>query len=190
MKIIFIILGIILLLSAIIVLLPVRLVVEYSGKTKMKIFVYGIKFYDTEKKAPGKPVEQNENQQAEEKKSDTDYITILKENIEFLKEILFQIIEKTKKYAIIKNIEAKYKFGLGDAALTGIYSGVAYAVINGFAAYIRNYYKIRNQKLEVIPDFDNKVQEFETKIEVVIRAMFFIPVFVRLMKIFNKKEEV
>ncbi len=190
MKIIFIILGIILLLSAIIALLPVRVVVEYSGKTKMKIFVYGIKIYDRENKASVKSAKQNENQQGEEKKSDTDYITLLKENFEFLKEILFQIVEKTKKYAIIRNIEARYKFGLGDAAVTGIYSGIVYGVINGFAAYIRNFYKIRNQKLEVIPDFDNKVQEFEAKIEVVIRAMFFAPVFLRLVKIFNKKEEV
>ena len=97
---------------------------------------------------------------------------------------------KENQKSNIKNIEAKYKFGLGDAAVTGIYSGVVYAVVNGFAAYIRNYYKIKNQKLEVIPDFDNVVQEFNAKIEVVIRAAFFLPTLLRLIKIFKGKEEV
>ena len=188
MKIIFIILGIILLLSLVVVLLPVRVIVEYSGKTKLKIFVYGIKVFETNKKI-NKGRSQGEKKGESEKQSDIDYITLLKENFEFLKEILRQVVEKTKKYAIIKNIEAKYKFGLGDAAVTGIYSGVAYGVVNGFAAYIRNYYKIKNQKLEVIPDFDNNVQDFSAKIEVVIRAAFFVPVFLRLMKIFKGKEE-
>ena len=155
----------------------------------MKIFVYGIKILDMGNKPSDKKDTQTENHQTEETKSDTDYVSLLKDNFEFLKEILKQIVEKTKKYAIIKNIEAKYRFGLGDAAVTGIYSGVVYTVINGFAAYIRNYYKIKNQKLEVIPDFDNKVQEFNAKIEVVIRAIFFVPTLLRLIKIFKGKED-
>lgn len=186
MKIILIILGIILLLTAVVVLLPVRVVIEYSGQTRLKIFVYGLKVYDTVNKSSVNKVEESKQ---ESKKSDADYITLLKENFEFLKEILVQVVEKTKKYVIIKNIEAKYKFGLGDAALTGIYSGVVYGVVNGFAAYIRNYYKIRNQKLEVVPDFDNKLHEFEAKIEIIIRAMFFMPVLLRLLKIFKGKED-
>lgn len=188
MKIIFVVLGIILLLAAIVVLLPVKVVIEYSGKTRLKICVYDIKIFDTAKKIPDDNPEENKAQDDGDT-SDTDYIILLKENFEFLKEILKQIVEKTKKYAIIKNIEAKYKFGLGDAAVTGIYSGVVYGVINGFAAYIRNYFKIKNQKLEVIPDFDNKVQEFEAKVEIVIRAIFFVPVILRILKIFKGKEE-
>lgn len=192
MKIILIVLGIILLLSAIIMLLPVRVIVEYSGKTRLRIFVYGIMIFDSVKK-PQEVAEQKESKECGNEESsgrETDYITLLKENFEFLKEILKEIVEKTKKYAIIKNIEAKYKFGLGDAAVTGIYSGVVYAVVNGFAAFIRNYYTIKNQRLEVIPDFDNKVQEFNAKIEIVIRAAFFVPTLLRLIKIFKGKEEV
>lgn len=189
MKIILIVLGIILLLSAIIMLLPVRVIVEYSGKTRLRIFVYGIMIFDSVKK-PQEVAEQKESGNEDNGGKETDYITLLKENFEFLKEILKEIVEKTKKYAIIKNIEAKYKFGLGDAAMTGIYSGVVYAVVNGFAAFIRNYYTIKNQRLEVIPDFDNKVQEFNAKIEIVIRAAFFVPTLLRLIKIFKGKEEV
>ena len=188
MKIILIVLGIILLLSAIIMLLPVRVIVEYSGKTRLRIFVYGIMIFDSVKK-PQEVAEQKEGSNESNGGKETDYITLLKENFEFLKEILKEIVEKTKKYAIIKNIEAKYKFGLGDAAVTGIYSGVVYAVVNGFAAYIRNYYKIKNQKLEVIPDFDNVVQEFNAKIEVVIRAAFFLPTLLRLIKFSKEKRK-
>lgn len=189
MKIIFIVLGIILLLALLVLLLPVRAVVEYSGKARLKIYVYGVKVFDTTKKTK-KSTQQSEEKQTCEPKADTDYGAMLKENFEFLKEILKQIVEKNQKYAIIKNIEAKYKFGLGDAAVTGIYSGVVYAVVNGFAAYIRNYYKIENQRLEVIPDFDNTVQEFGAKIEIVIRAAFFVPTLLKLIKIFKRKGEV
>lgn len=189
MKIIFIILGIILLLAAVVVMLPVRVVIEYTGKTMFKVYVYGIKIFDTTKNKKGKQTTKSESAE-KSTKSDTDYITLLKDNFELLKEILKQIVEKAKKYVIIKNIEVKYRFGLGDAAITGIYSGAVYAVINGFAAYIRNFYRIRKQRLEVVPDFDNKVQKFEAKIEIVIRAIFFVPVFIKLLRIFKRKEVV
>jgi len=189
MKIILIVLGIIILLAAIICLLPVKVIAECKGKTRLKVFVYGIRVYDTDNKKDSKPKE-NKDKKDKDSENKTDYLVLLKENIEFIKEILIQIVEKIKKYVIIKNVEVKYRFGLGDAAVTGIFSGAVYAVINGFAAYIRNYCKVEDQKLEVIPDFDNKVQEFEAKIEIVIRAVFFVPVFLRILKIFKGKEEV
>ena len=93
MKIIFVVLGIILLLLAIVMLLPVKVVIEYSGKTRLKICVYGIKVFDTAKKVPARNPEENKAQDDGDT-SDTDYITLLKENFEFLKEILKEIVEK------------------------------------------------------------------------------------------------
>lgn len=184
MKIVLLILGIIIILALFVVFFPVRIVCEYKGKTKIKVFVFGVKIYDSENKRQEKeekPVPKNDRDE-----KDSDLIETLKINFEILK----LIVEKTKKYAIIKNIEVKYRFGLSDAAITGVYSGVVYSVVNGFAAFLRNYFRIKNQRLEVIPDFDNTVQEFEAKIELVVRVVFFIPTIRKIIKLIHEKKEV
>lgn len=188
MKIVLIILGIIILLALLLAFLPLRVLFEFAGKTKFKVFVYGVKIYDSEKEKKTMPAKEEPN--SRQVSDGSNMVEVLKKNFNILKEILKLIVEKAKKYAIIKNIEVKYRFGLGDAAVTGIFSGVVYGVVNGFAAFLRNYFKIKNQKLEVLPDFDNKVQEFEAIIEIKIRVIFFVPVLLKILKLFRKKKEV
>ncbi len=192
MKIILIILGIIALIALLTLLFPLKVVFKYKGESILRVYAYGFKVYDSEKKRERKSKKQQQNVQQEEQKpkDESTFLEKLKKNFDILKQIIKLIVEKAKKYAIIENIEVKYRFGLSDAAITGIYSGVVYGVVNGFAAYLRNYFKIENQKLDIVPDFDNNVQEFEAKIVLVIRVMFFIPVFNRLLKLIHEKKEV
>jgi len=203
MKIVLLILGIIIALLLLIAFMPLNVIIEYSGDTRVKVFVYGIKLFDSKKPKKYKKVrklvksEDNIKQEAAkdvsfEKKEDdgNKMIRTLKKKFHDLREILKLIIEKTKKYAIIKNIEVKYHFGLGDAAITAIFSGFVYGVVNGFAAFLRNYYTIKNQKLDVVPDFDNKIQDFHAKIEILIRVIFFVPALVKLIKLFKEEKEV
>ncbi|MBQ2896847.1 MAG: DUF2953 domain-containing protein [Clostridia bacterium] len=188
MKIVLLILGIIILAVLFVVFFPLRVVFEYTDKAKFKVYAYGIKIYDSQK--PRTEEQKKPLPQSEESNSGNDLVERLKKNFGFLKEILKLIVEKAKKYAIIKNIEVRYRFGLSDAAVTGIYSGVVYGVVNGFAAFLRNYFRIKNQKIDVIPDFDNKVQEFEAKIELIVRVVFFVPVMHKVIKLVHEKKEV
>lgn len=162
MNIFLIILGIIALLILIIGFFPIRIKAKCNGIKDIKVHALGIKLYDSLEK------------------HDKDF--------GFLKQIYKIFVEKAKKYAIINNIEVKYHFGFSDAAFTGIYSGVVYSVVNVVLAFLQNSFKVKKQKIEIIPDFDNKVQEFKADIEATIRILIFLPEIIKFLKLLKNKK--
>ncbi len=178
---------IILFLILIFLLLPVKLNLSYSNEFKCEIFLGFIKIYSYEKKKD--VLSKNENNQQQ---TSDDYVDKLKNNIDEVKDLFFNVFETFKKHLIFNKIWVEYEYGFKDAALTGVYYGVASTVINVLLSYLTNTFKVKKVENNINPKFNTEVQKFKFEFVVKFRLMFLSGIGVRLitfLKNLNKKVE-
>lgn len=163
----------------ILLFLPVKCIISYDKKASVTVRVLGIKVYPVSRKKPEKTkkepavkTEEKTEEQAEKQENKTE--SKLKELKETLR-LIFDILDIFKKYAhknlVIEKLFFSYKFGLGDAALTGVFSGGVYALVHSTAAYIYNKYKVKKQKIDILPDFDNIKNELIIYLNIKVRVI-------------------
>lgn len=171
----------------ILLFLPVKVNISYNKKAKVTVKFLGIKIYPREKKKQPTVEKTAEQEETTPKENKTE--SKLKELKETVK-LVFDVLELFKKYAhknlVIEKFMFLYRFGLGDAALTGIYSGAVYAFVHSFSAYIYNKYKVKKQQIDVLPDFDNIKNELVIYLNIKVRVINLLKigsiVFLKLMK--------
>lgn len=152
-------------------MIPVKCIINYNKKTSITVKTLGIIIYSSKKrKSP-------QNVNTVNKK---DKLPFIKENTDELKKILKSVYSLSKKEITIDELKVYYKFGLGDAAMTGIYSGGVYAILHGFGSFVYSNFKVKKQQIDILPDFDNNINDFKINIVFKLRIINIIKFAVKL----------
>ena len=121
------------------------------------------------------------------KAEDTDKVELelkkIKSVISKAKQILQELNSTAKKHFVIKSIAIIYSFGFDDAAITGMFSGVAYAVIYSLMGYVDSNFNLKNKDIQISPDFDNNCQEFEFRCQCKIKLYYLLKSGIKILKI-------
>ena len=99
------------------------------------------------------------------------------------KRILQELRSTAKKHFVIKSITIKYSFGFDDAAITGMFSGVAYSVIYSLMGYVDSNFNLKNKEVLISPDFDNNCQKFEFGCQCKIKLYYLLKSGINILKI-------
>ena len=142
---------IIFILITAILFLPVSVYINFDKKLEFNIRILHFKIF--------KHPDENNNKAASKPKNSKSFNQTLNTISSFLKitkEFLNIFSEYSKKAFVIQKYDFYFSCGLGDAALTGIFFGGVYAVLNSFHSYLFNNYKVKNKKVLINPDFENE----------------------------------
>lgn len=113
---------------------------------------FNIKFKETKKEKEKKEIEKKEG-----KDSFVDKAKRFKNNIGIFKNTFSASKGHIKKSVIVKNINLNIDFGLGDAAATGISTGVLWGVIYSAFSLICHLFTVENHMFAVDPQFNKKI---------------------------------
>ena len=147
----------------IILLAPIKVIITFTEKLDFKIKFFGIVVYKNDgKKAEKNTLEEdNELKNEPSKKSPTEVLDNVKVYIEIIRDILVLLDKFVKNHLVIEKLNFEYTFGLGDAALTGIFSGGVYTVVNVFYSFIFNNFKLKKHLVKINPDFDKECMKID-----------------------------
>ncbi len=144
-------------------MIPVKCIISYNEKTSISVKTLGITVYSSQK--------HKKRKKKNEAKNSKDKLPFLKDNTNELKKILKSVYRLSKREITIDELSLYYKFGLGDAALTGIFSGGVYALFHGFGAFVYSNFKVKKQKIDILPDFDNNINDLKVYIVFKLRII-------------------
>ena len=151
---------------ALVLFIPIKCIISYDKERKLAVVrIFGITVYSSEKSKRKK-----KKQNVSEKKDDEKTFR-LRENISDIYDALKIIYRSARNELTIKKLYLSYKFGRGDAAMTGIYAGTVYAVFHGLGTFIYNRFNVKQQKIDILPDFDNNIDELELSIIIKLRVI-------------------
>ncbi len=139
------------------VLSSVEINFVYNNNFCITVKLFRITVYSSKNKRK----KAQKDKQAKENRADRKFeneLNNIKEIFGKLKSILKELNKLLNGHLKIKNLDIKYTYGFDDAALTGIFSGLAYGIINSLVAYIDHNFYVKNKKVEILPDFDNEIQ--------------------------------
>ena len=141
-----------------------KCVISYGENAFITVKAAGIVIYSSQN-----PKKKKIKADKEEKSGDK--LKSLKNNSGEIIKILKSIYSSSKKELTVEAFNLYYKFGLGDAALTGIFAGGVYAVFHGLGAFIYSNFKVKKQSIDIIPDFDNNINELKVFIALKLRII-------------------
>lgn len=154
-----------LLIAGVILFTPISVRIFFHDDLDLKIKLLGITVYDYQKQTSDKknkkePKKTEPVSEKEQKHSVLEEAERVLKQIKIYFELLMQALEILKVYiqekTVLNTFRFFFSFGLGDAALTGIYSGAAYAAVNCFYAYLLNNFRVKKHEIKVTPDFEKK----------------------------------
>jgi hypothetical protein len=178
-----IILGLLILLS----FLPVYVEVRYDKNALLAVKLLTFNVYKTGKSGKVKNEEKSPDTNvaaAPEKRA-----SALKGNLSFVKDILFELFGLVKEHIVVLNVSISYTFGFSDAAVTGIFSGVAHAVINAFMAIIDHTFKVKDININITPDFNKPGHNLDLYLKIRIFAFQVFIILFNLVKIALKNKK-
>jgi hypothetical protein len=143
------------------------------------VYLLGIKLFPRNKNNSKKNIETSSENGNTEEKAKKD----LKNTLTGVTKIIDVVYSSSKKHLVIDNLYVSYKFGLGDAALTGIYSGAVYAIFHSFGGYLYSNFKVKQQKIDITPDFDNIKNELKINLYFKIRIINLCTTLIKLVKV-------
>ncbi len=143
-------------------MIPLKCIISYNEKTNITVKTLGIIIYSSKKR---------KSQPKVKVKKKNDKVSFIKDNTDELKKILKSVYRLSKREITVDELNIYYKFGLGDAAMTGIYSGGVYALLHGFGAFVYSNFKVKKQQIDILPDFDNNINDFKTMIVFKLRVI-------------------
>ncbi|MBC8595807.1 DUF2953 domain-containing protein [Qingrenia yutianensis] len=115
---------------------------------------FNIKFKETKKEK-----EKKEAGKAEGKDSFIDKAKRVKNNINILKNTFSASKGHIKKSITVKYVNFSMDFGLGDAALTGISTGVLWGVIYSAFALVCKLFTVKEHKFSIDPIFNKNIMK-------------------------------
>lgn len=87
---------------------------------------------------------------------------------------LYIIIGKIKKYLahkiVLKNLRIRSLLGAGDAAISSVLCGAAWALVGAFLTTVSNYFRTESVEAKIDPDFSNAV--FKVDIDCIFSVKF------------------
>ena len=111
---------------------------------------------------------------------------------ERIKNHFYSAFRNLKKIADVRYAECSLDFGLDDAALTGVASGIIYGAVYDVFAKLYYFFKIKkdDMNIRVVPHFDGKCMEIYLEIKVCVRLVFAVFAVMDFWKIYKdvKKE--
>lgn len=186
MKIFLLVAVLIVLFAVLLLFCPLRIDIEYRNKgvkitfrcVFLKYTVDNSKFKVKNKKPSTEP-----EVKATEEKKKTDKLF---EGFDDTKELLQIIIDLVKNKARFSDLYIRFRYGVGDAAYTGILYGGIWALIGNVYAYLCRYFYIDFPKVELEPVFDKKVFEAEAQGIITTRLVHIITAVLRSLKVYKK----
>jgi len=174
----------ILFVIALVLFIPIKCIVSYDNERKLAVVrIFGITVYSSEKSK-----RKNKKQNVSEKK-DGEKTFNIREDIKNIYDALKIIYRSARNELTVKKLYLSYKFGRGDAALTGIYAGVVYAVVHSLGTFVYNKFKVKQQKIDILPDFDNNIDELEVYIIIKLRVINLIGIIKNIVIDLANREE-
>ncbi len=191
-------LGVLVLLFALLLFLPLSVGLEYwyqDGKThgllRLRIFGIPLKFRI--------PVNADKKSKEEQRKKDTPKQTKKKLTFSRLRSIFYGLrdaYQKTKpdirnlvrdlrKQLTVESLMFHLHFGLDNAAKTGIATGAAWASSSCALSVVNQILKVENADLNVVPDFNQECMRFYIKSIFRFRPVHIISICMRAFKIVN-----
>ncbi len=181
-----------LLIPIFILFVPIYVRIFFSDDLNLKIKVLGIPLYDSKKQ--NKRIDKNvsdakmkdsEFQQPKEQETilvrAERILSLLKNYFALFMQALDILKEHLQKETVFRVFKFHFDFGLGDAALTGIFAGAVYTVTNGFHAYLNEHFKIREKEFQVKPDFE------KTRFSTLLEIKFCVSIFWLLRLLYKER---
>lgn len=195
MKIALIILAGIIALIFVLLLLPIRLLVDYKKDevTSEKSFVIRYLFWNfklfgdknKEKKKPQeKPKEEKKPISFNEKRDKVSkYIKIFEDTKDEIGQILDYASEKA---LVFEKIYTDIEFGFEDAMHTGIFTGVLNGFVYGVLGFVHQHSKLMDMRVNIQPVFDNPCFKVQAGCILRLKNVHIIIVAINILKILRK----
>ena len=184
---IFIILGILLTLTAL-VFLPMRFGIHYhKGADFEKLYIYA-SIFGILIRFPINTNKDKRKSKKEKKVRETKFsFETFRENVHYLGEVfekskkeLSEMLAYIRENLSCKDFDFKINFGTGDAAKTGITTGAVWTTGTLLLKILDEFIGIKKKNMEVYPDFTQKKFEIYIKTILIMRPFHFIIVLRKL----------
>lgn len=130
--------------------------IEYnsvSEKLKIKVTVFGIPVFDSEKKKKSKPAKVKKQKQLKEKKPKKENKLNFRTIIASVKKVIGDIIRLIIKRLVIKKLYIEIAVASDEPDKTAINTGNANAYAYSADALLRNAFRVKSSKIKIYPDF-------------------------------------
>lgn len=154
-----IVLVVMLFFIVIFLLLPIKIEFLFSKELDLNIKILGKTLFslkDNNKEHEVQKENTDSTEEIKDGKTPESILKVVKLYFEVITDILKILHRYLKRRLKIKKFNFYISFGLGDAAMTGIFSGGVYTVINIFYAYLLNTFPVKQHNVKIEPDFNNE----------------------------------
>lgn len=191
MKIALIILLSIIALIFVLLMLPVRLFVDYKKDdvTSEKSFVIkylflSFKLFDEKDKPKDKPKQEKKPLSFDEKRDKVSkYIKIFED----IKDEAAEILDYASNKALVfEKIYTDIEFGFEDAMYTGIFTGVLNGFVYGVLGFIHQHSNLMDMRVNIQPIFENPCFKVKTGCILRLKNVHIIIVAINILKILRK----
>ena len=158
------------LIPLIVLFIPISLNIMFSDRLDFFIRILGAPVFDYNKIKSNKKdqtkYEENQNSDSKNISNAVGMLDNVKQYLSIITEFLKILNRSFKNHLKISNLDFSYKFGLGDAATTGIFSGAVYTAVSIFYTYIVINYTLKKHKINIQPDFNNTLHEVSFNLKI------------------------
>jgi len=168
-----------------ILFVPVSVSFSFSEHADFNIKVLWFTVYSISE--AGQKSETNPKKKTDDDQSKaTDILKTVKTYFSVVTDMLKVLYRYLKSNLKIRNLDFSIAYGLGDAAVTGIFSGAVYTVVNTFYAYILNNFTVKKHSVKVNPDFENRCFDIKFFMNFKISLMWLLCLLFHERKAINK----
>lgn len=171
-------------------LLPVRIIVDYKKNEEKNntslILKYGFLKFDISegKKNRKKPEKEKKHTSFKEKRDKlSEYIKVFEDTKDDAAKILDYAAERA---VVIEKAYTDIEFGFEDAMHTGIFTGILNGFVYGVLGFIHQHSTLRDMHVNIQPFFDDPCFRIEAGCIVRIKNVHIIIVAINILKILRK----
>ncbi len=167
---------------------------ENDNTVKLRFFVihpifgFNIKL-NTKDKKQKKPDEKEDNSKQnrpDENKSFIDKVKEIKNNFDVIKNTISDTEKHIKKTINIKEINLKINFGLSDAAITGISTGILWAAVYSVFGFLTRKFTVDKHDFKIDPIFNKTIFTIYSDGIIYARLVNIIGTLIATLKTYNK----
>lgn len=166
---------------------------ENDNTVKLRFFVihpffgFNIKLNKDGKKKDTKPEKSNENQNSQDE--DRTFLQKAKEiknSFDIIRNTISDSEKNIKKTVNIKEINLKINFGLSDAAITGISTGILWAALYSVFAFLTRKFTVNKHDFKIDPIFNKTIFTIAGDGIIYARLVNIIGTLTATLKTYNK----
>lgn len=182
MKFFLIAIAIILVIIALLLFSPLKIVVQYREKKIKLIFrCVFLRFSVKDSAFQKKKKAEKPDEKPEEEKDGVSRIKKMQGGFDSAKEALDEILDLVKHRAKFSDIYVRLRYGTGDAANTGIMYGAIWAFVGNIYAYLCRHFYVEFPTVELEPQFDKAAFEVEAQGIITTRLVHIIKCVLKLL---------